>query len=46
LLTSKGFTTRAIRDLVDYLAMHDEPVQVFCVHDADSAGTMIMQTLL
>lgn len=45
LLTGKGYTTRAIKDLVDHLAEHDEPVQVFCVHDADSAGTMIMQTL-
>jgi hypothetical protein len=44
LLTGKGYTTRAIRDLVDHLAGHDEPVQVFCVHDADAAGTMIMQT--
>jgi len=45
LLTSKGYSSRAIRDLIDHLAGHDEPVQVFCVHDADSAGTMIMQTL-
>ena len=43
LLTSKGYSSRAIRDLIDHLAGHDEPVQVFCVHDADSAGTMIMQ---
>jgi hypothetical protein len=27
------------------LAEHDEPVTVFCVHDADAAGTMIYQTL-
>ena len=45
LLTSKGFTTRAVKDLIDHLAAHDEPVQVFCVHDADAAGTMIYQTL-
>jgi hypothetical protein len=33
LMSSKGFTTRAARDLVDKLAKHDEPVTVFCVHD-------------
>ena len=45
LLTSKGYSSRAVRDLIDRLVEHDEPVQVFCVHDADAAGTMIMQTL-
>ena len=44
LMSSKGFTTRAARDLVDKLAEHDEPVTVFCVHDADASGTMIYQT--
>ena len=44
LTSSKGFTTRAIRDLVDKPAEHDEPVTVFCVHDADAYGTMIYQT--
>ncbi len=44
-MSSKGFSTRAARDLIDYLAEHDEPVQVFCVHDADGYGTMIYQTL-
>jgi hypothetical protein len=44
LMSSKGFTTRAARDLVDALAEHDEPVTVFCVHDADAWGTMIQQT--
>jgi hypothetical protein len=44
LTSSKGFTTRAVRDLVDKLAEHDEPVTVFCVHDADAWGTMIYQT--
>jgi hypothetical protein len=44
LMSSKGFTTRAAKDLVDKLAEHDEPVTVFCVHDADAAGTMIHQT--
>ncbi len=44
LMSSKGFTTRAARDLVDKLAAHDEPVTIFCVHDADAPGTMIYQT--
>jgi hypothetical protein len=44
LMSSKGFTTRAARDLVDKLAEHDEPVDVFCVHDADGYGTTIYQT--
>jgi hypothetical protein len=44
LMSSKGFTTRAVRDLVDKLAEHDEPVTIFCVHDADAYGTMIYQT--
>jgi hypothetical protein len=44
LMSSKGFTTRAARDLVDQLAEHDEPITIFCVHDADAAGSMIYQT--
>jgi hypothetical protein len=44
LTSSKGFTTRAIKDLVDKLAEHNEPVTIFCVHDADAYGTMIYQT--
>ena len=43
-MSSKGFTTRAARDLVDKLAEHDEPVTVFCAHDADASGTLIYQT--
>jgi hypothetical protein len=44
LMSSKGFTTRAARDLVDKLAEHGEPITIFCVHDADAAGTLIYQT--
>ena len=44
LMSSKGFTTRAARDLVDKLAEHDEPCTMYCVHDADAWGTMIYQT--
>jgi hypothetical protein len=43
-MSSKGFTTRAARDLVDKLAEHDEPCTIYCVHDADAYGTMIYQT--
>jgi hypothetical protein len=44
-ISSKGFSTRAARDLIDKLVEHDEPVEVFCVHDADGYGSMIYQTL-
>jgi hypothetical protein len=44
-MSSKGFSTRAARDLIDKLVETDEPVEVFCVHDADASGTMIFQTL-
>ena len=44
-MSSKGFSTRAARDLIDKLVEHGEPVDVFCVHDADASGTMIYQTL-
>src|SRR5262249_22585548 len=44
LMSSKGYTTRAARDLVDKLAEHDEPCTIYCVHDADAYGTMIYQT--
>jgi hypothetical protein len=43
-MSSKGYTTRAVRDLVDKLAEHNEPVTVFLAHDADGFGTMIYQT--
>jgi hypothetical protein len=45
LMTSKGFSTRAARDLIDLLAATDEECQFFCIHDADAQGTMIYQTL-
>ena len=45
LLSSKGFSTRAARDLIDRLAEHDEPVTIFCAHDADAAGGVIYETL-
>lgn len=45
LLTSKGYASRACKDLLDMMGDDDEPLQVFCIHDADAAGTMIFQTL-
>ena len=44
-MSSKGFATRAARDLIDKLVARDEPIEVFCAHDADASGTMIYQTL-
>jgi hypothetical protein len=44
-MSSKGFSTRAARDLIDKLVEHHEPIEVFCAHDADASGTMIYQTL-
>ena len=43
-MSSKGNTTRAAKDLVDKLAEHNEPCTIYCVHDADAYGTMIYQT--
>ena len=45
LMTSKGQPSRAARDLIDLIGETDEPVQVFCLHDADAAGTLIFQSL-
>jgi hypothetical protein len=44
-MSSKGFATRAARDLIDKSAAHDEPITVYAVTDADAYGTMIQQTL-
>jgi hypothetical protein len=44
-MSCKGFTTRAGRDLVDKIVDTGEPVRVFSVHDADAAGTLIHHTL-
>jgi hypothetical protein len=45
LLTSKGYGSRAARDVLDLLGDSDEPLTFYCVHDADGPGTMIYQTL-
>jgi hypothetical protein len=44
MVSSKGYATRAVRDLVDKIAEHDEPCTIYCVHDTDAYGTMIHQT--
>jgi hypothetical protein len=44
LMSAKGFTTRAARDLIDAIAETTEPVRPYCVHDADAAGTVIQHT--
>jgi hypothetical protein len=46
LVSSKGFASRAVRDVFDLLGEAEEKVTFFCVHDADAYGTMIYQTLL
>ncbi|MBW7572485.1 hypothetical protein [Caproiciproducens faecalis] len=46
LLTSKGYASRAIKDLLDLLGETDEELEVYCIHDCDAAGTMIYQTLV
>lgn len=45
LMTSQGFASRAARDLIDALGDSDEPVEIFCVHDADAFGTKIYEAL-
>lgn len=46
LLTSKGYATRAARDILDLLSESDEELLFFCVHDADTDGTLIYQALM
>ncbi|MDX2301433.1 MAG: hypothetical protein NW226_01480 [Microscillaceae bacterium] len=45
LLTSKGFASRAARDVIDLLAETEEELYFFCIHDADLSGTLIYQAL-
>ncbi|WP_052410030.1 ATP-binding protein [Paenibacillus durus] len=46
LVTSKGYASRAVKDLLDMLGDTDEELQFFCIHDADAAGTKIYETLV
>jgi hypothetical protein len=45
MMSSKGQPTGAARDLIDLIGETDEPVQVFCAHDSDCSGTIILQSL-
>lgn len=45
LLTSKGFASRAARDVIDLLGDTGEPLTFYAIHDADGYGTMIYQAL-
>jgi hypothetical protein len=44
-LSSDGYATGAVRDLLDLLAGHEEEVTIYCIHDADAYGTGIYQAL-
>jgi hypothetical protein len=47
LLTSKGYASFAVRDLLDLLSSDgDEPIHIYCVHDADGYGTCIYESLV
>jgi len=45
LVTSKGFASRAVRDVLDLLGETGEPLKFYCIHDGDGPGTMIYQAL-
>jgi len=46
LVTSKGFASRAARDVIDLLGDSGEGLLFFCIHDADASGTLIYQSLM
>lgn len=46
LMTSQGFASRAVRDVIDLLGEGTEDIYFFCIHDADASGSMIYQSLL
>jgi hypothetical protein len=45
LLTSKGYATRAVCDVLNLMGELSEPITIFCIHDADGPGTMIYQSM-
>jgi hypothetical protein len=45
LLSSKGFASRAVRDVIDLMGEGEEEILFFCIHDADASGTLIYQAL-
>jgi len=44
LITSKGQSTRAAKDLIDLLVESSEEINVFLIHDADAYGTVIYES--
>jgi len=46
LMTSQGFTTDAVRDLMDLIGKSEHEVLFFLVHDADGPGTCIYEALV
>ena len=44
-MTSKGFASRAARDVIDLLGDSDQVLTFYCIHDADASGTAIYQSL-
>lgn len=46
LLSSKGFASRAVKDLLDLIGEMDEETHFYCIHDADGPGTLIYETLV
>lgn len=45
MLTSKGFASRAARDVIDLLGDSEEELYFYCIHDSDASGTLIYQAL-
>lgn len=45
LLTSKGFASRAARDVIDLLGDADDELLFFAIHDSDGPGTKILEAL-
>jgi hypothetical protein len=46
LVTSKGFATRAVADLLNLLGEDGEPLIILCIHDADGHGTYIFHAVV
>ena len=46
LVSSKGFASRAARDVLDLLGDSGEPIYFYSLHDGDNAGGLIHQSLL
>jgi hypothetical protein len=44
-MTSKGFASRAARDVLDMLGDSEEDLYFYCIHDADAYETTIYQSL-